>query len=128
MFCAAHSSFSHDHGMVIMYASDASGTDRQTDRQTHTYIHLYIHSYIHTFIQSYIHSYIQRAYVRHAQHEARHATVPTQVCVAAVSQTLTWNGRLGQVFVPSFIRRARRLKLLYIFVTDVEYVLRSFSS
>ena len=31
----------------------------------------------------------QRAYVRHAQHEARHATVPTQVCVAAVSQTLT---------------------------------------
>ena len=26
--------------------------------------------------------------MRHAQHEARHATVPTQVCVAAVSQTL----------------------------------------
>ena len=32
--------------------------------------------------------YTDTRYVRHAQHKARHAPVPTPVCVAAVSQTL----------------------------------------
>ena len=61
---------------------------------------------------SFIHSFIQRAYVRHAQHEAQHALVPTPVCVAAVSQTLSVDRRLGQVVSLAFLRRPS-----YIFVT-----------
>ena len=38
--------------------------------------------------------------MRHAQHEARHATVPTQVCVAAVSQTLTVGQKVRTGCVP----------------------------
>ena len=60
---------------------------------------------MHPFIRSFIHSFIQKAYVRHAQHEARHATVPTQVCVAAVSQTL-------RVLLPLIPRRATVYALL----------------
>ena len=66
---------------------------------TFTYIH---HIYIHTsHLYTSIHPFIQRAYVRHAQHEARHATVPTQVCVAAVSQTLSVGQKFRTGCVPS---------------------------
>ena len=40
--------------------------------------------------------------MHHAQHEARHATVPTQVCVAAVSQTLRFQESHSAALHPLF--------------------------
>ena len=80
-----------------------------------------------SFFLSFILSFIQRAYVHHAQHEARHATVPKQVCVAAVSQTLRQERQDRTAFVTTFIRCPPYL-WPYIFVTDVRSSYGSFSS